>query len=104
MNTELKNIWIPALRSGGYIQNRDQLHDRGAFCCLGVLCDIQGAEWVPTGSFLEVNWPKRCRNWARAVLPSKYKGGLTEEEIDTLVDMNRDYDFEQIADHIEENF
>ena len=36
-----KQEWIDALRSGKYKQTDSVLHDgHGAFCCLGVLCDI----------------------------------------------------------------
>lgn len=32
--------WVKALRSGKYRQTSSVLYDGGAFCCLGVLCDI----------------------------------------------------------------
>ena len=43
--------WVEALRSGEYQQGRLVLQNsRGAFCCLGVLCDLhrtdEGGEWV----------------------------------------------------------
>jgi len=34
--------WVNALRSGDYEQGQDYLCRDGKFCCLGVLCEIQG--------------------------------------------------------------
>jgi hypothetical protein len=42
---ELFNKWIAALRSGEYSQDRGALRTDDGFCCLGVLCDVMGAEW-----------------------------------------------------------
>lgn len=41
MNSEIKQLWIDALRSGEYKQGVGVLHGRSnSFCCLGVLCDV----------------------------------------------------------------
>lgn len=44
MNTEVKQQWVEALRSGQYEQGTGRLHraENGVslFCCLGVLCDL----------------------------------------------------------------
>lgn len=41
MDEKMKKKWTNALRSGEYRQGRQALKTRdGAFCCLGVLCDI----------------------------------------------------------------
>lgn len=53
MDTEVKKLWIEALRSGKYLQCVGKLHDyvdiedslvpesdRHSYCCLGVLCDL----------------------------------------------------------------
>ena len=49
MNTEVKQKWIDALRSGKYEQGSEKLRSVQGYCCLGVLCDLyskeQGAEW-----------------------------------------------------------
>lgn len=49
MNTEVKQKWIDALRSGKYDQGSEKLRSVQGHCCLGVLCDLyskeQGAEW-----------------------------------------------------------
>jgi hypothetical protein len=34
--------WVAALRSGKYAQGTDKLCKDNAYCCLGVLCEIQG--------------------------------------------------------------
>ena len=42
--------WARALRSGEYKQGKEVLYRDGAYCCLGVLCDLHrqevGGEWV----------------------------------------------------------
>ena len=40
MKTDIKKLWIAALRSGKYKQGRGRLRDGNKFCCLGVLCDL----------------------------------------------------------------
>ena len=49
MNTEVKQKWIDALRSGKYDQGSEKLRSVNGYCCLGVLCDLyskeQGTEW-----------------------------------------------------------
>src|SRR4051812_34484552 len=38
---EHRDIWVKALRSGEYKQTKGALHTAdGAFCCLGVACDL----------------------------------------------------------------
>lgn len=45
MNTEVKEKWIKALRSGEYKQAQGKLRDNNnGFCCLGVLCDVYAKE------------------------------------------------------------
>ena len=45
MKRELRDRWCAALRSGKYKQGKGHLHQGRKFCCLGVLADIEGAEW-----------------------------------------------------------
>lgn len=40
MNAKVKRMWVRALRSKKYDQGRQFLRVDGAYCCLGVLCDI----------------------------------------------------------------
>lgn len=44
MNSQIKQKWIDALRSGEYPQGRSKLYSGDGFCCLGVLCDIYAKE------------------------------------------------------------
>lgn len=41
MDAEVKQRWVAALRSGEYLQDAGYLHNRGGYCCLGVLCDVE---------------------------------------------------------------
>jgi len=45
MNTEIKQQWVDALRSGKYKKGTGRLRKNRAYCCLGVLCDIMGCRW-----------------------------------------------------------
>ena len=40
MHKNIKELWIEALRSGKYKQGRKNLNYGGAYCCLGVLCEV----------------------------------------------------------------
>ncbi len=44
MNSQIKQQWITALRSGEYTQGRWNLQSMEGFCCLGVLCDVYAKE------------------------------------------------------------
>jgi hypothetical protein len=46
MDAELKAKWVKALRSGEYQQGTSALRRVDEFCCLGVLADMIGANWV----------------------------------------------------------
>jgi hypothetical protein len=49
MNSQVKEKWIDALRSGKYEQGSEKLRGYEGYCCLGVLCDLyaqeQNKEW-----------------------------------------------------------
>lgn len=48
--------WVKALRSGKYRQGRGVLRTgNDSYCCLGVLCDIAGAEWKQEGLQSDLN-------------------------------------------------
>lgn len=49
LKPEVKKKWLKALRSGEYKQAVGRLCNEGAFCCLGVLCDIKDKERVKAG-------------------------------------------------------
>lgn len=55
MDPALKAKWVEALDSGKYPQAVGLLRSANGrgFCCLGVLCDVMGAEWEREGAFLD---------------------------------------------------
>ena len=101
MQPKLKKKWLKALRSGEYRQTTRKLKSRnGAFCCLGVLCDIQGAKWDwSSGEYSTLGMTGRP--------PTKYRGGHTDfQELIYLNDgafANKKHSFSEIADYIEKN-
>lgn len=44
MNTQIKEKWVNALRSGEYAQTDGNLRTTVGYCCLGVLCDLYAKE------------------------------------------------------------
>lgn len=46
MKPEIKAKWLEALRSGEYAQCDGGLSEDGAFCCLGVLCELALKEGI----------------------------------------------------------
>lgn len=44
MNTQIKEKWVNALRSGEYPQIQGNLRSPDGYCCLGVLCDLYAKE------------------------------------------------------------
>ena len=51
MRSEIKQMWLDALRSGEYKQGQKALRTDDNFCCLGVLCDLHRKN-----SLCELNW------------------------------------------------
>lgn len=52
MDSEVKQLWIDALRSGKYKQGLGKLRDSNNFCCLGVLCDLYDPDlWGLGGTY-----------------------------------------------------
>lgn len=108
MNIKLKNKWLRGLRSGEYTQGKGYLRNikDNSFCCLGVLCDIQGRRWhkmpitgawaIGSGTQIDVGGPMN-RKLRRDV-------GGDDTTLSILIDMNdHDKSFKQIANYIEEN-
>ena len=98
--------WIKALRSGEYIQGKNNLCKDGRWCCLGVGCDISGkGTWMSTG-FGDKKYVigKDSHN---GVMPFSLMEeiGLTWKHLGALVQMNdakiNSFSFKQIADYIE---
>lgn len=107
MDKQLKARWVEALRSGNYKQETGMLRNERTmkFCCLGVLADIQGAQW----DFSSPRFDKTCAvhrdgGW----LKEEFAGGLPLADQKTLSDMNDGRDrprssFGEIAEYIEKN-
>lgn len=47
MTKYMRDRWVEALRGGEYKQIVGSLKQSGGYCCLGVLCDLDGAGWTP---------------------------------------------------------
>lgn len=118
MDKKLKAKWIKALRSGQYKQGtgylcRADLDTPKAFCCLGVLFDIQGAEWVDDN---DGHYSRSCKFDGEAYRANSLKSELhrafpylAENIISKLMNMNdgahnhKQHNFKQIADYIKKN-
>lgn len=113
MDAQLKAKWIEALRSGKYKQARGTLREYNhplydpvpRFCCLGVLADIQGAEWENAHPLIKKSSAMHAEGgW----LKEHHAGGLLLMDQKTLSDMNdgkgrASASFSEIADFIEYN-
>lgn len=94
MDAELKAKWVKALRSGAYPQTKTYLQSDRGYCCLGVLCVVQGKE--PKEII-----PKQMDRMT-AELPVGLSGGLEDLECSMLAEMNDGgKTFSEIADYIE---
>lgn len=105
MDVDLKTKWLAALRSGKYKQGQRALKRNDEFCCLGVLCDVLGADW-------EVGADKDLGATVGGELQDYYlnpcalaTAGFSEQQQAILYGMNDDQgrSFAEIADHIEAN-
>lgn len=115
MKEDIRDQWTAALRSGKYSQTRGKLIRDGEFCCLGVLCDLHsietGTPWKGNTYYLnDSSLPTEVMIWAGLNLndPNVYvsyrvegEGGEEETTLTTLND-EIEYDFDQIANIIEE--
>ena len=90
MNKEIKENWVAALRSDDYSQGTLYLCNRGRYCCLGVLADVEGHKYDPNTQLLPGDFLKTVE--------------LSEHNAGRLMEMNDDegMSFEEIADWIEE--
>jgi hypothetical protein len=103
MNSEVKQKWLEALRSGKYKQGRRQLRKGDSFCCLGVLCDVvDNSKWEASG-YDKSFYYEGCGG----TLPDDISKSIPSlrEKLTLLMGMNDYYknSFEEIADYIEEN-
>ena len=131
LNKKLAHKWVDALESGEYNQCQGQLckynpvTDEDAFCCLGVLCVVEGFEAIEqpiNTTFMDADQKAKAKHTLMFADP-KYKTdkalnrggrlegfgvpmfskiGLTDSQSDTLVNMNDagGKNFKQIAKQI----
>jgi hypothetical protein len=104
MKKAIKQKWLKALRSGEFKQAQGQLRDKGAYCCLGVLCKVQSIPITRNG----LGIPERVKS--RGKYPSgPFNYGviwdlITEDKARALASLNDDgKSFPEIADYIEKN-
>lgn len=119
MNSDVKKLWIEALRSGQYRQARNTLrfmgHDGPSYCCLGVLCELYrqqvgAGQWDDSNSYLgETSYlPPDVAEWAGLECTQGEYGdpddskSLTEDNDGSKTVPAKD--FKAIADIIEEKF
>jgi hypothetical protein len=96
MDALLKSEWIDALRSGKYQQAKSFLKTDNGYCCLGVLCDIQGADF----SAIEEEFGSLSLSYN----PKEYLGHFPEVNASELAQMNDNgKSFAEIAAYIEAN-
>jgi hypothetical protein len=95
MDSELKSKWLTALRGGKYRQGHGRLRTTdGRHCCLGVLCDIQGA------NFDEIE--RKYSTLSLAHNPSEFLGGISNYHLTKVSGMNdAGRSFDDIANYIE---
>lgn len=106
----IEQRWIPALRSGKYPQGKGALRKAGAYCCLGVACDILSLMGIVSP------WEDDAINGESLVLPheaARFIGiglegeGFYEDDQEvvpvnlTTLNDSRDYTFDQIADRLQ---
>ena len=96
MNSQIKQKWIDALRSGEYTQAQSKLYSGDGFCCLGVLCDIYAKEvgdiaWVkkdPSKTVDVDKWDYWYFDDQSEVLPECVSKWAELDENDPLVTKN----------------
>ena len=145
MDRTIRDKWVAALRSGKYKQGRGALRVAGGsynheapesnedrFCCLGVLCDVRGAQWFHRGPGAKQTAmfhtdceegeasetglpPKMCIELGFADASRRWAIGVEQDELgvlalDFLIEANDvgirgsgQWTFDQIADWIEAN-
>lgn len=112
MKKAIKKRWVKALRSGDYKQGTEFLHQRkdgvDQWCCLGVLCDVEGVPSEPRQSYVypEENTSEKFRMGGSISILSPElltKFGLTDIQQGKLANMNdhQGKSFVEIADFVE---
>ena len=96
MNSQIKQKWIDALRSGKYTQAQSKLYSGHGFCCLGVLCDIYANQvdditWMkkdPSKTVDDDEWDYWYFDDQSEVLPECVSKWAELDENDPLVTKN----------------
>jgi len=113
MKKAIMERWVEALRSGEFKQTKKQLKHGKGYCCLGVLCRIHAREHnkrFSKNKYLGVSQvlPRKVMNWAKLKDNNSF---ITVNKSDnpyreTLAECNDrlDYNFDQIADLIEDQY
>lgn len=105
LDKEIKKAWIEALRSGKYEQGKGYLKKDGAYCCLGVLCEINN-KMEEYGCIIGTSNNVYLNENLEIEFNLNYNGrfkGFEIDKISCLTEMNdsQKYTFEQIAEVIE---
>ncbi len=116
MKKALAMKWVEALRSGKYQQGRQYLNKDGKFCCLGVLCEIEGLRaevsplggpvyyYIGTGMSTATGYPGKSFNKGLAAPAAGYIASLRVRLAalnDRGVDDTDPLNFDEIADIIQ---
>ena len=106
MDAELKQRWVEALRSGEYQQGEENLHKqlpngKDLYCCLGVLCDIEGVPAEEDGRYGDGSLAFTYEG-AEFMLPIslKKRWGLEREIPNPSVSLNNKAREVEIAHHL----
>lgn len=116
----MKKKWVKWLRDGFYKQGKGFLCRQNKFCCLGVLYDLEGKEWVQSDAnenewaafatpkdFISGGIPaKQAKTLCTGMPPKTWlkKIGLNQSDADDLANMNdHGASFKKIATYIEEH-
>jgi hypothetical protein len=95
MNKEIKARWLEALRSGEFIQGRQQFRPNTnppTHCCLAVLVEVM------TPGATAISQSTRCHKTAYIL------AGLTEGDIEQCISLNDGTEgYTDVAAYIEEN-
>jgi len=107
---EYRDRWCAALRSGEYKQGRQFLKERKVdktfYCCLGVLCEIEGIKITDSHTVISNDWEKLYNDLdGIGYLPNKVSVFVTEtqDRFYSLANLNdaAKLSFSDIADIIE---
>lgn len=101
LSSEQIDNWIAALRSGNYPQATGCLRSDNGYCCLGVLADLNGAEWIRMATLSRFS-AKIGEDEYVSALPAEMLSGMWANEFIDLNDF-RHAPFSEIAIFIEEN-